>query len=184
MDNEAYYENHGFYTQYAHANENDTQYLVRLGVNNVDFFGTKIHDYLQSRLTLGVSGNTSERIRMSLYLNTSYNEGQNDRVGGDNSDINVSVETSYRLAERHRLGWLFGISYIDYKKTYAPGQAVNNTEAEDRQEDLYSVGVFYDWFLRNNLQLTARADYREQQSTLDIYDYEKHTGSLALSYYY
>jgi tetratricopeptide (TPR) repeat protein len=182
LDGEKYYRLYGSYAEWRNQVSSTRKYYARLGVHRVDF-DLDEYDYQQSRLQTGVTYLLSNRWRLTADISADYEAAKNDRPGGDATVYGISSSLAYQLTSRQRVGGSGFLAYADYRRDVPAGRAFN-VLPESRSDNRAGAGLFWEMYPSNSVQVRARVDYREQDSSLDIYEYDQTSGALAVSYYF
>lgn len=182
LDGEEYYRFYGVYGEWRNRLSNTRNYRTRLSVREVDF-ELDLYDYTQSQLLAGMTWIVGGNLRVNVDANVDYEAAANQRPGGDAVVAGLRAALMRPIGAYQRAGLTAAWHRAEYRKAYDPFTAFNASE-EDRSDNRSSIALTWDWLPTPSVQLRARAEHRDQSSSLDTYEFDQTLGSLALSYYF
>lgn len=183
LDGEAYYLSYGLGGEWRHRLEASTRLVGGLQIRQIDF-DLDLYDYLLSRLTGRLTFQPLPRWRLALEGNLDYEAADEDRPGGDAAVFGLRAQAWYQVAARHRLGADVGYSQALYRSEYQPFEAINNTGAEERDDDRLAAALVWEWFPGERWQVRTLAQHRDQDSSLEAFTYDQTLYSAGLNYYF
>ena len=181
LDGEEYYRFYGVHAEWRNRPSNSRSYRTRLAYRDLDF-DLEQYDYSMVRLQTGLNWIVGGNLRVTADVNLD-SESSDERPGGDAMVYGIKAGLVRPITPTQRVGLNASWQSASYDEAYAPFTAFNLVE-EDRDDDRLSFAGNWDWLPTPSVQVRLRAEYREQDSTLDTYEFDQTLGSLALSYYF
>ncbi|MEE4250978.1 MAG: tetratricopeptide repeat protein [Alcanivoracaceae bacterium] len=177
LDGEHYYTYFGADAEWREQASPETRVLLTVGVRDMQF-ENDLYDNLMSR----VRGGVRHRLNKSWMLNgdiaVEYEAAENLRPGGDATRAVLSGSAVWLFAANQRLTGDLSYARTEYSTDYtAP-------VVETRSDDRFVVGVQWDKTIRRLWQVKARAQYRDQDSTVSTYTFDQTSGSVSLTRYF
>lgn len=181
LDGEEYYRFHGLFAEWRNRLSSDHSYRTRLIYRDVGF-ELDLYDYTQIGLMVGSTWIVGGNMRLDLSASID-SESADDRPGGDALVYGIRAGLLRPVGANQRVGVNASWHQASYDETFDAFTALN-PEPEDRDDDRLSLGANWDWLPTQSIQVRLRAEYREQDSTLETYEFDQTLGSLAVSYYF
>lgn len=182
LDGEKYYDLAGGYGTWRNRVSETVTYDVTLSGREVGF-EQQVNDY--RHWSLGGSGRyqMTPRWRLDVGLAAELEDAREDRAGGDARIGRLYTASRYALAARHMLTGRLEYSRAEYRDEY-PAFSAGNTRPQVRDDDRYDLNLGWEWFFSEDWQTRLEARYREQDSSLGLYSYERTLGQLSLTRYF
>lgn len=181
LDGEEYYRFVSLHGEWRNRLSSTRSYRTRLAYRDVNF-DLDLYDYTLTRLLAGMTWIVGGNLRVTVEANID-SESADDRPGGDALVYGLRASLLRPVTATQRIGLNASWQRAGYDEAYAPFTALNLVE-EDRDDNRLSLAGNWDWLPTPEVQVRLRAEYREQDSTLDTYEFDQTLGSLALSYYF
>lgn len=182
LDGEKYYDLAGGYGTWRNRISETVTYDVTLRGRDVGF-EQEVNDYQHWSLGGSARYQMTPRWRLDVGLAAELEDAREERAGGDARIGRLYTGSRYGLAPRHLLTGRLEYSYADYRQEY-PAFSAGNIQAEERGDDRYDVTLGWEWFFADDWQTRLEARYREQDSSLGLYSYERTLGQLSLTRYF
>ena len=176
LDGEHYYTYVGADAEWRQQASPETRVLLTVGLRDMQF-ENDLYDNLMSR----VRGGVRHRLNKSWMLNGDIaveHEAADSRPGGDATRAVLSGSASWLFAPNQRLTGDLNYARTEYSTDY--GAPFNQARTDDR----FIVGVQWDKTIRRLWQVKARAQYRDQDSTVSTYTFDQTSGSVSLTRYF
>lgn len=182
LDGEDFYDLAGAYATWRNRTSETTTYDVSLRGRDISF-EVDSNDYLYWTLGSSVQYQVAPRWRLDLGIAAELEDANKDRAGGDARIGTLNAGSRYALAARHVLTADLEYSYVEYQETYAAFAALN-PEPEDRSDNRVEASLGWEWFFADDWQTRLEARYREQDSNMDLFSYDRTQGTLSLTRYF
>ena len=182
LDGDAFYHFYGLNGELRQQLNGRTRLGVQLGFRDLQF-DNEAFDYRLSRVGASLERSLSARWSLNGDLYLEYEAARRDRVAGDAVRLGAVLGASWRLTPRHRLDGSLTYERSEYATTVAVGEALNAV-AGQREDDRLLLALGWRWDIGQSWQLNSRAQYRDQSSTLDLYDFDQTVVSTALTRFF
>lgn len=182
LDGENYYDLAGAYATWRNRVSETVTYDATLRGRDIAF-EVETNDYFYWQLGTSVQYQLTPRLRLDLGLSAELEDANEDRVGGDARIGGLEASARYALAARQVLTGEVQYSYAEYQDTYGAFVALN-PQPEGRNDERYELALGHEWFFADDWQTRLEARYREQDSTLDLFSYDRTLGTLTLTRYF
>ena len=182
LDGEDYRQHAGLFGEWRHQLDRSTRYRLRLGVRDQDF-EVDINDFLQISTSALVQHQIAPRWRLDNEAGFDYEDANSDRLGGNALRPFIRSRLSHQLRPQHRLSGDLRVATARFSDDQIDIGSLSGDEKERRDRSL-TFAAQYEWFPAREWQVRARAQYRDQSSNLDLYEYSQTLFSLALSRYF
>jgi hypothetical protein len=177
LDGEHYYSYLGADAEWREQATAETRVLLTFGLRDMQFENDS-YDNLMSRLRGGVRHRLNNAWMLNGDIAVEYEAQKNQRPGGDAVRAILSGSASWLFLPNQRLTGDLSYARTEYSTEY--GAPFNDTRTDDR----IVVGVQWDKTIRRLWQVKARAQYRDQDSTLPTYTFDQTSGSVSLTRYF
>ncbi len=184
LDGEDYYNRAGLYGTWRDWISDALDYDVTLRGNDFSF-DVDSNDYFLWSLSSTLKYQVRPRWRLNLNFRVEREDANEDRVGGDARGLMLGFGSRYALASRHVLTGSLNYERTDYSDKY-PGifQGTPGAPGEDRSDDRYKVNLGHEWYPSNNWRVRTQVRYADQESTLDLFSYDRTSGSVSITRYF
>lgn len=179
LNDEKYYNLLGLYGIWRYRSSDRLTYDLDLRVRDIAF-ETEVNDYTYWSLKPGVQYQLSPRWRLDLNLAAELEAANEDRLGGDARILGLHAKTRYALSSRHILGLRARYDRAQYQEAVV----INNPQPEDRDDDRFDVTLGWEWFPNQDWRTRIEGRYRDQNSSLDLYSYERTLGKLSVTRFF
>ena len=177
LDGEHYYSYLGADAEWREQATAETRVLLTFGLRDMQF-ENDIYDNLMSRVRGGVRHRLNNAWMLNGDIAVEYEAQKNQRPGGDAVRAILSGSASWLFVPNQRLTGDLSYARTEYSTEY--GAPFNDIRTDDR----IVVGVQWDKTIRRLWQVKARAQYRDQDSTLSTYTFDQTSGSVSLTRYF
>lgn len=182
LDGEGYYDLAGAYATWRNRVSETVTYDATLRGRDIAF-EVETNDYFFWHLGGSVQYQLTPRLRLDLGISAELEDAGEDRAGGDARIGGLDASARYALASRQVLTGEVQYSYAEYQDTYDAFVALN-PQAEDRNDERYELALGHEWFFADDWQTRLEVRYREQDSSLDLFSYDRMLGTLTLTRYF
>jgi tetratricopeptide (TPR) repeat protein len=182
-DGEDYYSLWGVGGEWRRKISASRKFVAGLQLRQI-MFDADMFDHTVTRASARFSDQVAPRWSVAVDINVDYEAAENDRPGGDAALFGIHGSSWYQVAPRHRLGAQLGVGFASYRSDYLPGEAINNSVNESREDLRLNTSLLWDWFPVSRLQVRGQAMYRDQDSTVEAFTYDQTVFSAGLSYYF
>ena len=184
LDDEDYYNRAGLYGTWRDRINGSTDYDVTLRANDFSF-EIDSNDYFLWSLSSKLKYQLRPRWRLDLDAGLEQEDANEDRIGGDAMSARLGLGSRYALASRHVLTGALHYERTDYQDEYPPIFQGNLTgPGEDRSDDRYELDLGYEWYPSTSWRVRAQVRYADQESTLDLFSYDRSTGSVSVTRFF
>lgn len=182
LDGDAFYHFYGVNGELRQQLDDRTRISAQLGFRDLQF-DNDAFDYRLSRIGSSVQRQLSSRWSLNGDLYLEYEAARRNRVGGDAARVGVVFGSSWRYSRQHRFDGSLTYERSEYRSTVGVNEALNLV-ADDRDDDRLLLALSWRWDMGQSWQLNSRAQYRDQSSTLDLYDFDQVVVSTALTRFF
>jgi hypothetical protein len=183
LDGEKYYNLMGVYGIWRLRSSDRLTWELDLRVRDIAF-DAEVNDYTYYSLKPGIRYQLSPRWRIDANLAFELESANEDRLGGDAQLFGLHTKSRYALNSRNILEAGAQYDRARYQDTFSPFSAINNPQSEDRDDDRFDLTLGWDWFPNEDWRTRLEARYRKQDSSLDLYSYERTLGKLSVTRFF
>jgi hypothetical protein len=183
LDGDKYYNLFGLYGIWRLRSGDRLTYDLDVRVRDLAF-EAQVNDYTYWSLKPGFQYQLSPRWRMEVNLATELEAANEGRLGGDARILGLDGSTRYAVTSQSILSANLGYDRAQYQDTYAARAAISNAQAEDRADDRFDLSLAWDWYPTEDWRTRLEGRYRKQDSSLDLYTYERTLGKFSVTRFF
>ncbi len=184
LDGDHYRQMLGLWGEWRNQLREDLQYRVRLGWRDMDFEADRF-DHDEFRAVLAMQYQHTERWRTDLDLDLRYEDAVSERPGENAFRQRIRGRTFYMLNPRHRLGADLALRWTQYSEDYTPVEALDFDNGDQSRRDRSLVlGAQWEYFPAEGWLVRARAQHRDQSSSLDLFEYDQTLVNLGVTRFF
>ena len=184
LDGDHYRRMTGLWGEWRHRLRDDLRYTAQLGWRDMDFEVDRF-DHDQWRADLKLHYQLSPRWRTDLELQAAYEDADDERPGEDARRERIRLRGFYIAGQHHRLGADLSYRWVHYSEDYEPFESLDfDNGPQRRRDETWEVGAQWEFFPAAGWLIRARVQHRDQDSTLDLFDYDQTQVSLGLNLFF
>lgn len=178
LDGDTYRRHLGLAGQWQHDLDSARSYRVRAGVREQEFDLDQF-DHTRWQLSGRYRHQIAPRWQGEAEVTGEYEDADSDRPGGDSLRQILLGRLLFQATAEHRLG-------ADLRHTWTSYDDEDEAQPDDseRRDTALLAGAQWEWSPSPEWLLRARAQYRDQGSNQDFYEFDQTQVSLALSRYF
>lgn len=182
LDGDEYYSLLGLYGLWRYRGTNSLTYDVDFRARDIAF-EAGVNDYRYYSFQPGIEYQFTPRWRVDANLAFELESANKDRLGGDAQILGLRAKSRYALDSRNMVEASVEYERAQYQQPFAVGTAFN-PQPEDRDDDRIGVTFGWAWFPHELWRTRLEARYREQESSLDLYTYERTLGKFSVTRFF